>query len=139
VRAEEGFTLVEALVSTGLLALAVTGFMACCLTALRAVHTARVDDEMDLLAHNALVDMYAVTAYDGEAANALMGQTRTYRSGVYTVRVNVAAQGEGKIVASVHVSDGAGHASAMSGILAQAAPAPGSFLTPGYAFGGGRR
>jgi Tfp pilus assembly protein PilV len=143
-RGEEGFTLVEAMVSVGLLAFSAMGFMATVVVALNVVSKVRVDDSMDVIAHNALTDLYAVTAYDAPAIAALSGRTQTYtvtqQTGTapggavsYKVNVRVYAQPAGEIDATVQVSDTLGHASAMHGILAQAAPAPGSLYTPTYA------
>jgi len=140
-RGEEGFTLVEALVSTGLLAMTVMGFMATIAVSLNVVNKVKVNDDMDVIAHNALTDLYAVSVYDG--ATALAGRTLTYtvkqpssRTGglptVYTVNVSISPAGVGEIVASARVSDALGHTAAMEGILVQAAPAPGSEYAPGY-------
>jgi Tfp pilus assembly protein PilV len=142
-RGEEGFTLLEAVVGVGFLAVAVTGFMATIAVALHVVNAAKVNDAMDVVAHNALVDLYAVSAYDNGATAALLGQTRTYtvtqqtgssaaEVSTYTVNVRVYVGAQREIEASVQVSDALGNSTAMHGILAQAAPAPGSTFTPTY-------
>jgi len=132
-RGEEGFTLVEAIVAAGLLAFSVMGFTATVLVALHVVNEAKANDAMDVVAHNALVDLYAVSAYDNGAAASLLGQTRTYAVAPYTVSVRVYSAAAGEVDATVQVSDTLGKTTAMHGILAQAAPAPGSAFTPTYA------
>jgi Tfp pilus assembly protein PilV len=129
---ERGFTLVEAVISAGLLALAVMGLLYAVTVSLHAVNAALADDAMDVVAHNALVDLYAATAYAGTSADLLAGQVRTYTVSSYTVNVRVMSDGVGKWLASVNVTDGRGHGSDASGILTQAAPAPGSLFTPTY-------
>jgi Tfp pilus assembly protein PilV len=129
---ERGFTLVEAVISAGLLAIAVMGLMCAVVVSLHAANAARADDALDVVAHNALVDVYAVTAYDGAPADALAGEGRTYTVSSYTVNVRVRPDGMGKWLVSVNVTDGRGQSSAASGVLTQAAPAPGSLFTPAY-------
>jgi Tfp pilus assembly protein PilV len=142
-RSEEGFMLVEALVSVGLLSFATLGFTASVMTALHVVNKAKVNDAMDVIAHNALTDLYSASAYDNGATAALLGQTRTYTvneqtgsstagAAAYTVSVRVYPETAGEIDATVQVSDGHGNTTAMHGVLAQAAPAPGSTFTPTY-------
>ena len=142
-RGEEGFTLIEALVSVGMLSFAAMGFFATVLVALHVVNAAKVNDAMDVIAHNALIDLYAVSAYDDGATASLLGQTRVYtvteQAGssaagltTYTVNVRVYPEAAGEVDAVVQVSDALGNTTAMHGILAQAAPAPGSTFTPAY-------
>jgi hypothetical protein len=61
-----------------------------------------------------------------------MGQTRTYAVSPYTVTVRVYPAAAGEVDAAVQVSDALGNTTAMHGILAAAAPAPGSAFTPTY-------
>lgn len=129
-RGEEGFTLVEAIVAAGLLAFSVMGFTATVVVALHVVNKAKANDAMDVIAHNALVDLYAVSAYDDGTTASLMGQTRTYAVSPYTVSVRVYPAAAGEVDATVQVSDTLGNTTAMHGILARGAPAPGSTFTP---------
>jgi len=142
-KGEEGFTFVEVLLSTGLLALCVMGFMSTVMMAIHVVQKSKANDAMDLIAHNALIDLYAVSAYDNGARAALLRQTRNYEvtqpathAGAapvsYTVHVRVYPAAPEEIDASVRVSDAFGNTTTMHGVLAPAEPAPGSTFTPTY-------
>lgn len=140
VGAEAGFTLLEAVVSAGLLALVLTGLLVATTIGIRDVAKAKAEDALSVTAHNVLVDLTAATAYDQNAIAALSG-SRTFtitepNVGApplsYVVHLSVTPGRDGQMLALVHVSDRAGHFTDASEILSQAAPAPGSTVFPGY-------
>lgn len=139
--AEAGFTLVEALVCTGLLAIAVMGFLLAVTTVLADMNAAKAEDALNVIAQNVLVDVSAATQYDQDMITTLNGRKSSFTvrepssggsSVPYAVTLSVAPGNAGEITARVHVSDPSGRSADASGILMQAAPAPGSTVLPAY-------
>ncbi len=136
---ERGFTLIEALVATGVLTVVLACTMGAVAVAVRAAHSAAPRSALAEIAQNVLADLRAATAYDPDelAALAATGVRRftleepqadgsTAQDGV-TEAVVPNASGAG-YTASVTVDDAAGNAVTLHSTLVQEAPVPGSVV-----------
>jgi prepilin-type N-terminal cleavage/methylation domain-containing protein len=135
-RAQRGFTLLEALIAIAVTSVAVLGVAGAVLGMLRSLaletdKTALADDALNVLA-----DLRAATAYDGAFLAKLAGrsasQTLTLAgpSGPrsITVTTTVSPKGDGVYVASVTAANAGGVAVTEQAVLTQEAPAPGSVV-----------
>ncbi|MFY9780469.1 MAG: type II secretion system protein [Candidatus Baltobacteraceae bacterium] len=135
-RAQRGFTLLEALIAIAVTSAAVLGVAGAVLGMLRSLaletdKAALADDAL-----NVLTDLRAATAYDGAFLAKLAGRSTSQKltlagpagSRSLVVTATVTPQGNGVYVAAVTAATLDGVAVTEQAVLTQEAPAPGSVV-----------
>lgn len=135
---ERGFTLIEALVATGVLTVVLLCALGAVAGAVRATNSAAPRAALAEIAQNVLADLRAATAYDpDELASLAATGTRRFTldepptdgaSAQRNVTASVAPNPAGGYSATVTVEDAAGNTVTMHSTLVQEAPVPGSVL-----------
>ena len=133
-RAQRGFTLLEALIAIAVTSVAVLGVAGAILGMLRSLaietdKTALADDALNVLA-----DLRAATAYDGAFLAKLAGRSTSQKLTLagpngprtITVTTTIESKGQDVYVAGVTAATTDGIAVTERAVLTQEAPAPGS-------------
>jgi hypothetical protein len=136
-RDERGFTLAEAAVAVGVVAVGVGGVVAAMLSVMRPVVEHSASAVLTTTAQNILADLRAATAYGTTSLSGLAGTSVSFTvteprpdgtSDAIAVRESFAAASAG-VVVTIACADTGGHTIAMSAPLVREAPEPGSMIT----------
>jgi prepilin-type N-terminal cleavage/methylation domain-containing protein len=133
-RAQRGFTLLEALIAIAVTSVAVLGVAG---AVLRMLHSLAVETDKTALADdalNVLADLRAATAYDGDFLAKLAGRNASRKLTLagpagprtITVTTTITPKGREVYVAGVTAAAVDGTAVTEQAVLTQEAPAPGS-------------
>jgi type II secretory pathway pseudopilin PulG len=139
-RGEQGFTILEAVVAVGLMAIGVGGVMAAMLMVLKPVGDEEHTAELAAAAENMITDLRAASGYDLSVLSGVDGQTRTttvFEPVAYgtpiplraTVTYKPVSVG-GPVLVTVVVEDPANDVFQLRSLLINEAPHPGATLRP---------
>jgi Tfp pilus assembly protein PilV len=134
---QAGFTLAEAAVAVGVVAIGAGGVVAAMLSVTRPTAQQVASATLTTTAQNVLADLRAASAYGTTSLGALAGQRKSFTIGerradgtteAISVTEAFAADANG-VMATVTCTDPAGRSVALSAPLVREAPEPGSVVT----------